>query len=660
MGKRPSDIPYHAAGIIHEVLLLTARTNIALRGALFLLFSFGIAATLPPFSMSMPTDGLDPSWALGMSVALGERWIMGKDIIFTYGPYSFVYTNVYYPGIAFINAISKIYLIFSILFSAYIACRNRTIIPFVFFAFYCIGTIPELIFQVIPFFIFLAFMRVIDDPQIYSPVIKKCFVITVFPSLAMLMLVKGTFFALSFGTVGAAILYALAARKTAYAALVAGISAVSLPLLWMASGQALADLPHYFMQLDIISGYSQAMSIDSASHIKFIEIAVYIIASILISCSLFMQKKSLPAKIIVFIYASIFFWITFKSYFVRHDGHGVFGAVFISMISIILYHDMHKKIFILALGLSLYVFAQGSIYHNLLVVFNMHGRAYATSKSFIKSICNESLKSIIYEDSLKAKYADQLAALSSNTPLPLLDGTSDIYPIDISRLIASGNKWNPRPTFQSYSAYTPRLAAINLEHISGGKRPDNIFFSLKPIDGRYPTLEDGPSWPTLLRNYAPASIHGEFAVLRHKVGKTGEAPLALLQKERAAMAVPFAVRQTAPLLFTRIVVQPDLRGKVYNFLFKPRQIHLEVTLANGEVRTHRFIPNMGESLFLLSPYVDNIQDFQRLYGHEDNGGGGNGKRVVSLRMLAPKKNSGWEEAYDIELYAMQETPPGLE
>ena len=87
-------------------------------------------------------------------------------------------------------------------------------------------------------------------------------------------------------------------------------------------------------------------------------------------------------------------------------------------------------------------------------------------------------------------------------------------------LIASGSPWSPRPTIQSYVAYSEQLARINRDHLLGIRAPRNLAFKVEPLDDRMPALEDGASWSVILRNYRPVQFLNGFLILRHEVADT--------------------------------------------------------------------------------------------------------------------------------------------
>ena len=66
-----------------------------------------------PFSPVMPTAGFDPSWVFAMNQVVVQGLSFGKDIIFTFGPYSSIYTHIYHPTTDSLMLIGSGYLAIS-------------------------------------------------------------------------------------------------------------------------------------------------------------------------------------------------------------------------------------------------------------------------------------------------------------------------------------------------------------------------------------------------------------------------------------------------------------------------------------------------------------------------------------------------------------------
>src|SRR5262249_37075281 len=119
---------------------------------------------------------------------------------------------------------------------------------------------------------------------------------------------------------------------------------------------------------------------------------------------------------------------------------------------------------------------------------------------------------------LRQQFDVARAKIRHDNPLPRIDGSADIYPYYQNILLANGVEWSPRPIIQSYSAYEPKLADINANHLSSSSAPLHVFFDVSPIDGRLAALEDGKSWPLLLSRYHIVGRSGHYLMLDRNLG----------------------------------------------------------------------------------------------------------------------------------------------
>lgn len=225
-----------------------------------------------------------------------------------------------------------------------------------------------------------------------------------------------------------------------------------------------------------------------------------------------------------------------------------------------------------------------------------------------------------------------MAALRAGTPLPKLAGTVDLYPTDQGALIASGNHWNPRPILQSYSAYTPQLAEWNRQHLLGASAPDHIYFKVDPIDERVPSLDDGPSWPTLLQRYVPRAMQGDYLVLDRQslpAADTPATPAADMPMAEYSLGQWVDVPPDRGALMVHMDIRPTLYGKLALLLFKPSQLRIDLELADGTRLNYRLVSTMARAGFLITPLVRDSSDFVMLYGDPALLAGA---RVVRLRV----------------------------
>jgi len=215
-------------------------------------------------------------------------------------------------------------------------------------------------------------------------------------------------------------------------------------------------------------------------------------------------------------------------------------------------------------------------------------------------------------NALADRFAKAEADIRSGAPVPALPGNVDVYTYDLSALLASNNKWNPRPVILSLNAYTQDLARINEEHLRGPDAPDWVLFDLMTMAGQLPSLNDGMSWPALLDNYTFISYDGRFVLLRKN--ETAHPGSKYEDISSGTFRTGATVRLPAAdgLLFAEIDLKPTLLGVILTEFFRPPQLHMTLDMEDGEIRKCRVISREMETGFLLSPLVSNTDEFAAL------------------------------------------------
>ena len=111
---------------------------------------------------------------------------------------------------------------------------------------------------------------------------------------------------------------------------------------------------------------------------------------------------------------------------------------------------------------------------------------------------------------LNQEYKNSMNSIKEKIDLSGISGTVDIYPWDQSYIIANELKYQPRPLFQSYSVYTPKLIENNIEFLRSEKAADNILFQIKEIDERLPSTMESASWIEILKRYETVGLKNNF------------------------------------------------------------------------------------------------------------------------------------------------------
>ncbi len=579
---------------------------------LWLILLITAICVLVPFSPSMPAASLDPSWGLGMNEAVAQDLSFGKEMIFTFGPYAAIYTKTYHPATDFMMMSGSLYL--AVFYTAYLLIlmrdvRWRWVLSFCALLAGLMYS-PDILLYSFPLLIGLLIFKIYFLSKGWQ--IKKLtplYIALLFTPLGLLPLIKGSVLILVglIVVLCAAIFIVNKHRLLAIICLLSPI--ISMLFFWTVSGQSLANLPAYFISMaPIISGYTEAM----AANGPITEVILYLMASGFLLLTITLQKQ-MPntSKIFLFAVYFVFLFLSFKAGFVRHDhGHALAAGTAILTAALLLPLIFNNWTILPAILVALFsgLYIDNQYAHTSIKSFSDKSKStYQTAWHGIKN-------RIKNKNELRHKFDTAVSSLRKEAAFPILPGSTDIYSYDQSYLIASGNTWSPRPVFQSYSVYTPALAEINRKHLLGNQAPDNIIFKVEPIDGRLPSMEDGVSWPILLKNYSPTHIEKDFLFLVKKENTNTIDESLKLTTEKHIFGERVNLPYSELPIFAQIEIKPTILGRLMSILYKPSQLNMLLELNNGIKKQYRIISGMAKSGFVISPLIENTAEFGMLYG----------------------------------------------
>ncbi|MET3118489.1 hypothetical protein AAKU64_002722 [Undibacterium sp. GrIS 1.8] len=577
--------------------------------SLFILVT--VIVTFVPFIPIMPEEGLDPSWRFGMNEASRIGLAFGREVVFTFGPYAAIYTKVYHPSTDQMMLYGSLYLALSLGFCLifllkYVAWQRIFIFNLMLGL---LMYIRDSFLLCIPMVISMVCFKVFfSEKELPTKNLYPSFLLALlFSPLGLLPLVKGSILILC-AAVSVLCCAAFVLRKAYQLAVVVVLGPIlSMLFFWLISGQHIFDLPVYLINMiPIVSGYTEAM----ASSGNIAEIILFLFAATGLVWLIVSEKERKPdEKIFLVLVFSLFLFISFKAGFIRHDGHSVISgtSLLISYALLALVQHRPRSLPVLALVILSWAYIDSSYFKTS--TEGMKRTIDAATSSAWQGIRHR----IKDKGWLQSDYDDALTLLRAKANFPVLKGTTDIYSFNQSYLIASGNNWSTRPVLQSYSAYTPALIEMNRQHLLGSQAPDNIIFSIEPIDNRFPSIEDGASWPILMTKYHPTKIQGDFLFLKKNDLPISASQLTQISSGQFKLGQNITVPETDQTIFAEIEIEPSLLGSLANLLFKASQLQLFVELKNGEKKEFRIVSGMTKTGFVLSPLVENIDEYVKLY-----------------------------------------------
>jgi hypothetical protein len=596
-------------------ITLTAYRNInqVLQISLKVLLILTIILIFVPFNVSMPGVGLDNGWQFSVNEAIAQKLVFGKDFIFTAGPFSGIYTKLYHPDTDHFTIIGGLVLaaFSSMLVFQLIKTKSATWI-FLFTFFLASGNfLPDPLLFLYPLaYSFFIYQVVTGKEENLRESLKlKWFCILLTIPFGLLILIKGSLLILVSGIIVMSIglFWRTKMRKEAIAIALTPIASVFF--FQLIAHQPIGGLWHFFKNLpQVVSGYTEAMSLNG----KKKEILLYLIISALILFVCFKIKFiSIESKYFLILSIALFLYIAFKAGFTRHDGHAMISASALVIAGFLLYTiTRHKYLnLILILSAASWVF----------ICYNYLGTAAFSLFKPVPPIYTDSFNGLMMrfsnENLLKQQYVNRLSEIRKLHPIPILSGSADLYSFEQAILLASGNKWSPRPVMQSYSAYTPQLARINEAHLTSNKAPENILFKLETIDNRFPALDDGLSWPTIINNYTPVPKEGEFLLLKQRRSANITPRKTKILTKSCKMNQQITLPGTSDLLFAEFEINKTIFGSVLSTLFKPGSLTIHITLIDGSKTNYRIIAGMAKTGFIFSPLIENTDEFALLFSN---------------------------------------------
>lgn len=599
---------------------------------------------LPLLPVLPSAEPLDPSWTIGINQAVAQGLRFGKDVIFTFGPYAAIYNKAFHPATEHLELIGSLYLaaLYAFALIGVFKRANIAILIGIWLLLAGFTTTYDCLFfsygLLVATYCWKMQSNTLSETRGTS-IFRLAVISLLFTGFGLYPLIKGTLFAFYGAIACLTMLFYAWHRQWIYLVIIPLSIISSMGIFWIYSGQNLQDLPSYYQSISsIISGYTDAMSIDGN---RWEIIGYALTASLLTLCILYAGGCTIN-NLYLFLIFSLFLFINFKAGFVRHDQHSLMCGVAIVFATLLATHLKPSKIVwsLLILAIGVLILTEGAHKEQALP------SAAKQIISTYSSSWNGALLRLQNHDKLVSVYEEKLKELHAIEPLPALSGKSDIYPFDQIYLLASKNTWGPRPVLQSYSAYNKPLAEIDSEFLNSQKSADNIFFRVATIDGRYPSSDDGNSWPILLMKYHPSSTAGSYLILQKNQGGVLVPELPILNSATYALNTWVELPNTEQKLFASIDIQPSLLGKLKNIVFKSSHLGIAVRLADGSTKYFRLVAGNVSTNFLLSPLIESTEQFSFLYKdsillHKN--------RVEAISIWVEGSSRDWQNSYQLTL-----------
>ncbi|HUZ08483.1 MAG TPA: hypothetical protein VMV89_13480 [Candidatus Paceibacterota bacterium] len=585
--------------------------RLAAAGALI----YTLVQFFPGATVSAPT--IDGSWTQTLHIAFEQRWQFGRDIVFTYGPWGFL-SGGYYPP-TFVTSVI-VWAMLAVVFwwaGWRMACHfsGNKLVSWLWLAGFtgmanlCFGQSFDI--RCVAWVVLLLCLHFFVEDR---PITARQALLTA--ALGLLSLVEFT------SLIEAVIVVGVIAADNVFRQRrfpwIAPLFAVSLLYFWIAAGQRLSLFwPFLLNSRQLTGGFTEAMQYGITETLFVI---CFLSASGMIVALTGYAAWRRHGRFGVFPVAGIgaVMFLTFKHGYVRSDsGHETTAALSLLVAALaclavswpILQREKKwSRQATLPLVASVLFFSS----FTFTGWFPEDGLLAQFVGTFSVRIILAPVKSLADTARLQKIYGQNLAAIRKQFPVPAVEGDADIYPWNQMALFAGGLNYHPRPVFQSYSAYTPELAELNAAYLRSGHAASNIVFGIDPLNGRYPSLDDGLSWPELLTRYDIADTNGTFLLLK-RAAAPREYHLTLLEETTIHFGESFTLPATTnTVLWAEMDINKSMTGTVADALYKPAILRLMVSLRDRRQIYFRLVPGEARGGFILSPLIGDKASFVSL------------------------------------------------
>lgn len=536
--------------------------------------------------------GLDPSWVLGMNMAHTQGLVYGKDIIWTYGPLSYLRlpspanarTDQMYPVLVYKLGVYLLWALALVRLSFVAASGLRLwAVALVGFA-----AILDPLGDHLPLAVFAWSLLVVLDRSRWRRA-----ELAVLAFLAALECMVKINLGVEAGCLFASVLIVVYFQEAPLSragkwqiAREALLLPVFVVLLYTAATGTVVSLAAYIRNsLEMAFGYSEAMSVNG----PYAQVLLALISMAVLFLGLPLVERSIRNLAAGFLPAFVYAFFAFKAGMVRQDAHAANFELHLALAALFLLVMVRRKLSVyFTLG-----FQAACLFFSHAYISEAWPATDAVMSSRLTLHGNiPTLQGFMHWSRTWASLEQQgRQNLQPQRVRPELDAaiggkSVESLPWNVAQVKANGWNWRPRPVFQTYSAYTPRLDRINAEHLKSGRAADFTIVSWEDIDGRHPFVDAPFSWQEQLDLYQTVATNSEMLLL-------GRRPTARFQAveqlgfETTGWDREIRVPQSPDPIMVSARIGRSLSGRLRSLVYRSTPLFIEVTRRSGKAERHR-------------------------------------------------------------------------
>jgi hypothetical protein len=580
---------------------------------------------LPPFFYNKPGTGLDPSWMLAMKEAFLRGMVFGREVIFTYGPLSFLSTRVIdqqVPLFLFVYDLiiaSSLAFFFVLFFQK--ACSKIDMVVFVALA---LTTKNALISfpSATAFTVFLFWL-------FYFMESKRSVALVIAGFVGLILF----FIKINYGFVTIPVFLLFLASQFFWGQMGLRFAFCSLAVFLVALGIGCfilkVDFYGYLSNgFEIISGYNDNMALPHANNSKpllNVFVLVFGFAGLLILH--FGKLVSGRQKFFYVAATALCLFMLWKNSFTRHSEFYELGFTFCAPLVLAAFYRF-TAIVPANQGLGLLVVSLV-----LPAAILIGGEMTWGRKEIVAQLPINYARQIM--ESLRATPShppdiQKLRKLPTRVSEKLGDSTVEIMPSDISLGYINGLNFTLRPIPQGYSAYTLKLDLKNADFFLSNKAPEFILFiasGLTAIDGKHGFWDESNTKKAILSRY---DLVDDFEMILDFWGSgvyQAMERVLVLERRPEALSVKtvmaemlhidwnktIAIPETNALVYLYADIRYSIFGRLLGILHQATGVQVKVEYSNGEEQKYRTSPSMLKTGLLVSKRCDDYQGIKGMF-----------------------------------------------
>ncbi|OGV54647.1 MAG: hypothetical protein A2017_19195 [Lentisphaerae bacterium GWF2_44_16] len=595
----------------------------------------------PNLLVVMPDIGLDPSWRIGLHLAIKNKFVFGRDIIFTYGPLGFLSSRLPIGVSKLTYFLWDIYILANFVFIfSYIHKTVKSysgiflcllaVICLSWFYIYTLALVNLLFF----FFLFMLFchLRHASVYLLFNAALLSIFTFYIKVNMGLgiilLMLVFLTY------------IYFRPMKYSAKFVLFFMLGyLLVLPIsAWMFN----TELYSYIAgSLQLADAYNDAMftKVADLPELKLSIWNFYMALALVLSLAgiFFIRMKYFltDRKILLqYLFTIFFIFLVFKHSFVRADGHMLFFfqifPVTIGMLALFSPEKLKRyffSVFLISLIFALTIAKDLFSVRQLIAKYKQFEYYIATAlETDFENLKNENIERRV----LARKFLDRIG-----------NGSVDIIPWEISYVYANKLKYNPRPVIQSYSAYNGWLDEKNAGKYMSDNAPDFVLFSVDDIDDRHPFFSEAMTKLVLLRRYVIAERTDGMLLLR-KNGRKMNMNIAPAVLKTVNTGEFIELPHTDKLLLMKVNIKYSIAGYFVRFFFQPPLLEVSLELEDGSAKKYKAVKPIINAGVIVNKFIFSIDDAEKLFRGKAEG------NVKRLKFDSPDR-WGFARKYIVEI-----------